>query len=43
VADLEALAVRVLQMPAHAVRHCAAELAYDVDADAEYGYACAHV
>ncbi len=42
VADLEAMAVRVLQLPALAVRSCAPELAYDVDTFAEYGYACAY-
>ncbi|HEY6326735.1 MAG TPA: nucleotidyltransferase family protein [Candidatus Cybelea sp.] len=42
VADLEAMAVRVLQLPARAVRHSAPELAYDVDTFAEYDYACAH-
>lgn len=42
VADLEALAERVLHMPARAVRNCAPELAYDVDLPAEYAYACAH-
>ncbi len=42
VGDLEALAVRVLHMPARAVRCCAPELAYDVDLPAEYRYACAH-
>jgi len=42
VSDLEAVALRVLQMPARAVRHCAPELAYDVDTPVEYGYACAH-
>jgi CTP:molybdopterin cytidylyltransferase MocA len=41
VGDLEALAARVLQMPACAVRGCAPELAYDVDLAAEYAYACA--
>ncbi|MBV8343635.1 MAG: NTP transferase domain-containing protein [Candidatus Eremiobacteraeota bacterium] len=41
VADLEALAVRVLHMPARAVRGCAPELAYDVDLPSEYAYACA--
>jgi hypothetical protein len=39
VTDLEATAQRVLQMPARAVRNCAAELAFDVDTAAEYGYA----
>ncbi len=42
VADLEAMAVRVLQTPARAVRRCAPELAYDVDTFTEFEYACAH-
>ena len=42
VTDLEETAQRVLQMPARAVRGCAAELAFDVDTVAEYGYATAH-
>jgi GTP:adenosylcobinamide-phosphate guanylyltransferase len=42
VADLEALAARVLKIPARAVRGCAPELAFDVDLAAEYAYACAH-
>jgi GTP:adenosylcobinamide-phosphate guanylyltransferase len=42
VTDLERTAQRVLQMPACAVRGCAAELAFDVDTAAEYGYATAH-
>jgi GTP:adenosylcobinamide-phosphate guanylyltransferase len=42
VTDLEGTAQRVLQMPARAVRGCAAELAFDVDTAAEYGYATAH-
>jgi GTP:adenosylcobinamide-phosphate guanylyltransferase len=40
--DLEARALRVLAIPARAVRHCAPELAYDVDTEVEYDYACAH-
>ena len=42
ITDLEETAQRVLQMPARAVRGCAAELAFDVDTAAEYGYATAH-
>jgi CTP:molybdopterin cytidylyltransferase MocA len=40
--DLEAIALRTLEMPARAVRRCAPELAYDVDTLIEYRYACAH-
>jgi hypothetical protein len=39
IASLETTALRVLQMPARAVRGCAPELAFDVDTAAEYGYA----
>lgn len=39
VANLEATALRVLQLPARAVRGCAPELAFDVDTAAEYAYA----
>lgn len=42
VRDLEATALRVLEMPARAIRNCAPELAFDVDTAAEYRYACAH-
>jgi GTP:adenosylcobinamide-phosphate guanylyltransferase len=42
VADLEAMALHVLQVPAQALRGCAPELAFDVDTAAEYAYACAH-
>jgi GTP:adenosylcobinamide-phosphate guanylyltransferase len=42
VANLEAMAVRMLQVPAMAIRDCAPELAFDVDTDVEYRYACAH-
>jgi hypothetical protein len=42
VANLEAMAVRTLQVPAMAIRNCAPELAFDVDTDVEYRYACAH-
>ncbi len=42
VTHLEALATRVLGVPASAVRDCAPELAFDVDTVAEYRYACAH-
>ncbi|MFY9737747.1 MAG: nucleotidyltransferase family protein [Candidatus Cybelea sp.] len=41
VTDLERTAQRVLQMPASAVRRCAAELGFDVDTAAEYAYATA--
>jgi GTP:adenosylcobinamide-phosphate guanylyltransferase len=43
VTHLEAMAVRALGVPAAAVRACPPELAYDVDTDAEYRYARAHV
>ncbi len=39
VANLEATALRVLQLPACAVRGCAPELAFDVDTADEYAYA----
>jgi hypothetical protein len=39
VANLEATAQRVLELPARAVRGCAPELAFDVDTAVEYGYA----
>jgi len=39
IANLEATAQRVLQVPARAVRGCAPELAFDVDTAAEYLYA----
>jgi GTP:adenosylcobinamide-phosphate guanylyltransferase len=42
VAHLEAMAVRMLEVPAVAVRNCAPELAFDVDTNVEYRYACAH-
>jgi GTP:adenosylcobinamide-phosphate guanylyltransferase len=42
VADLEAMALHVLQVPAQALRGCAPELAFDVDTVDEYHYACAH-
>lgn len=42
VADLETRALRVLSMPARAIRDCAPELAYDVDTFEEYKYARAH-
>ncbi len=42
VAHLETLAARTLNVPAVAVRGCAPELAFDVDTDAEYRYACAN-
>jgi hypothetical protein len=42
VADLEAMALHVLQVPAQALRGCAPELAFDVDTEADYRYACAH-
>lgn len=41
IARLEAMATRVLGVPASAVRNCAPELAFDVDTTAEYRYACA--
>lgn len=42
VSDLETMALHVLQVPAQALRGCAPELAFDVDAAAEYRYACSH-
>jgi CTP:molybdopterin cytidylyltransferase MocA len=42
VADLETMALHVLQVPAQALRGCAPELAFDVDTFAEYEYARAH-
>jgi len=42
VADLEEMALHVLQVPAQALRGCAPELAFDVDVIDEYRYACAH-
>jgi len=42
VADLETMALHVLQVPAQALRGCAPELAFDVDTAAEYRYACKH-
>jgi hypothetical protein len=42
VADLETMALHVLQVPAQALRGCAPELAFDVDTIDEYRYACAH-
>lgn len=42
VAHLEAMAVRMLQVPAMAIRNCAPELAFDVDTDVEYRYAREH-
>lgn len=42
VSDLETMALHVLQVPAQALRGCAPELAFDVDAIAEYRYACSH-
>jgi hypothetical protein len=43
VADLETMALHVLQVPAQALRGCAPELAFDVDTAAEYRYVCSHV
>jgi GTP:adenosylcobinamide-phosphate guanylyltransferase len=40
VSDLEAMALHVLEVPAQALRGCEPELAFDVDAYAEYRYAC---
>ncbi len=40
VADLEAMALHVLALPAQALRGCAPELAFDVDTIDEYRYAC---
>jgi GTP:adenosylcobinamide-phosphate guanylyltransferase len=42
ISDLEAMALRVLEVPACAIRNCAPELAFDVDTAAEYRYACAN-
>jgi CTP:molybdopterin cytidylyltransferase MocA len=42
IAQLEATAVRMLQVPAMAIRKCAPELAFDVDTEVEYRYARAH-
>jgi GTP:adenosylcobinamide-phosphate guanylyltransferase len=42
IADLESLATATLDVRAIAIRDCAPELAFDVDADAEYEYARAH-
>jgi len=42
VADLETMALHVMQVPAQALRGCAAELAFDVDTETEYHYACSH-
>jgi len=42
VADLESMALHVLEVPAQALRGCAPELAFDVDTDVEYRYACAN-
>jgi CTP:molybdopterin cytidylyltransferase MocA len=42
VADLETMALHVLQVPAQALRGCAPELAFDVDTAADYRYACTH-
>ena len=42
VADLETMALHVLQVPAQALRGCAPELAFDVDTGTEYRYACRH-
>jgi CTP:molybdopterin cytidylyltransferase MocA len=42
VADLETMALHVLQVPAQALRGCGPELAFDVDTIDEYRYACAH-
>jgi GTP:adenosylcobinamide-phosphate guanylyltransferase len=42
IGELERLAQRVLAVPSKAVRNTAPELAYDVDTEAEYRYACAH-
>jgi GTP:adenosylcobinamide-phosphate guanylyltransferase len=39
VADLETMALHVLQVPAQALRGCAPELAFDVDTAPEYRYA----
>ena len=42
VADLETMALHVLQVPAQALRGCAPELAFDVDTAADYRYATTH-
>lgn len=42
IGELEALATRVLEVPALAVRGCAPELAFDADTLLDYRYACAH-
>ncbi len=42
VADLETMALHVLQVPAQALRGCAPELAFDVDTAPEYLYATTH-
>ncbi|HET6276924.1 MAG TPA: NTP transferase domain-containing protein [Candidatus Cybelea sp.] len=42
VADLETMALHVLQVPAQALRGCSPELAFDVDTIDEYTYVCAH-
>jgi GTP:adenosylcobinamide-phosphate guanylyltransferase len=42
VADLETMAHHVLEVPAQALRGCAPELAFDVDAAADYRYAKNH-
>lgn len=42
VADLETMALHVLQVPAQALRGCAPELAFDADTAAEYDYATTH-
>lgn len=42
IAQLEALAKRVLNVPARAIRGCSPELAFDADTLIEYQYACTH-
>jgi CTP:molybdopterin cytidylyltransferase MocA len=42
VSDLEEMALHVLQVPAQALRGCAPELAFDVDTETDYRYACAN-
>jgi GTP:adenosylcobinamide-phosphate guanylyltransferase len=42
VEHLEATAAHALGVPARAARHCAPELAFDVDGIEEYRYACTH-
>ena len=42
IAHLEGMAARLLGVPSAAVRNCAPELAFDVDTDSEYRYACTH-